>query len=154
MIQHMLELPHALIGATIAVAIPDPRISLPLALASHFLTDYLPHWNPHINREIKATGQISTQSKIIIMADASLALIAGTYLAATRGNFVVIMLACLLAVLPDVAEIPYYFLGMKVGWIEKLISWQRTHQWNVKPLWGILFQAIVILLSFLVIFSQ
>lgn len=147
----MLELPHALIGATLAVTIPDPRISLPLALASHFLIDYLPHWNPHINTEIKTTGQISTQSKIIIMADASLALVAGTYLAATRGNFVVIMLACLLAVLPDVAEIPYYFLGLKIKWIERLIVYQRSHQWNVGPVFGIIFQILVILLSFMVI---
>lgn len=147
----MLELPHTLVGAAIAVAIPDPRISLPLALASHFLTDYIPHWNPHINTELKSTGKISTRSKIIIMTDASLALIAGTYLAATRGNFVVIMLACLLAVLPDVAEIPYYFLGMKVGWIEKLITYQRSHQWNVKPAWGILSQLLVIGICALII---
>lgn len=144
----MLELPHVLVGAAIATAIPDPRISLPLALASHFITDYIPHWNPHLNTELKTSGEISIRSKIIIMADAGLALTVGTYLAATRGNFVIIMLACFLAVAPDVAEIPYYFLGMKVGWIEKLISWQRTHQWNVKPFWGILIQILVIIVSF------
>ena len=147
----MLELPHTLVGAAIATAIPNPAISLPLALASHFITDYIPHWNPHLNTELKTTGQISTRSKIIILADAGAALMLGTYIAATSGNFITIILACFLAVLPDVAEIPYYFLGMKVGWIEKLIVWQRTHQWNVAPFWGLLTQAIVILLSFMVI---
>lgn len=144
----MLELPHTLVGAAIATAIPNPLISLPLALASHFITDYIPHWNPHINTELKTTGEISTRSKIIIMADASLALTVGTYLAATRGNFVVIMLACFLAVAPDVAEIPYYFLGMKhVTWIRKLIDFQRSHQWNVKPVWGVASQVVVAAVS-------
>jgi len=143
----MLEFPHAMVGAAIATAIPDPRISLPLALLSHFVTDYIPHWNPHLNTELKTSGKISTQSKIIILVDAGAALMLGTYIAATSGNFIVIMLACFLAVAPDVAEIPYYFLGMKIGWIEKLIAWQRTHQWNTSPFWGILTQILVIIVS-------
>lgn len=150
----MLELPHTLIGAAIAVAIPNPAIALPLALASHFATDYIPHWNPHINTELKAAGKISIRSKTIILIDAGAALMLGTYIAATRGNFVIIMLACFLAVLPDVAEIPYYFLGIKVNWIEKLIIWQRNHQWNVRPVFGIMFQILVILLSLIVIYSH
>ena len=76
----------------------------------------------------------------------------GTYIAATSGNFVIIMLACFLAVLPDVAEIPYYFLGLKVGWIERLISWQRTHQWNVPAVWGILAQIFVVIITLFIIF--
>lgn len=140
----MLETPHVLIGAVIATAIPNPAVALPLALVSHFVTDYIPHWNPHINTELKATGKISTRSKLIILLDAGLALMLGTYIAATRGNFIMIMLACFLAVLPDVAEIPYYFLGMKIGWVDKLIVWQRNHQWNVKPVWGILSQVIIV----------
>ncbi|KKU02931.1 MAG: hypothetical protein UX99_C0031G0009 [Candidatus Amesbacteria bacterium GW2011_GWB1_47_26] len=143
----MLELPHVLVGAAIATAIPDPRISLPLALLSHFVTDYIPHWNPHLNTELKTAGQISARSKIIILADAGAALMLGTYIAAASGNFVTIILACFLAVLPDVAEIPYYFLGMKIRWIEKLIAWQRTHQWNVSLFWGILCQLAVVVFA-------
>ena len=150
----MLETPHVLIGAAIATAIPNPAIALPLALASHFITDYVPHWNPHINTELKSTGKISPRSKMIILADAGTALMLGTYIAATRGNFVIIMLACFLAVLPDVAEIPYYFLGMKIGWVDKLIVWQRNHQWNVRPVWGILSQALIVLLCIFVILNS
>ncbi len=151
----MLELPHVLVGAAIATAIPDPRISLPLALASHFITDYVPHWNPHLNTELKTTGKVSVRSKIIVMTDAGLALVVGTYLATRSGHFIIIMLACFLAVAPDVAEIPYYFLGLKdIPWIKKLIDYQRAHQWNVPAFWGILSQIIVILLSFMVILGH
>lgn len=148
----MLELPHTLVGAAIATAIPNPAVSLPLALASHFLTDYVPHWNPHINTELKTRGKISTRSKTIILIDATTALILGTYIAATSNNFVTLMLACFLAVLPDVAEIPYYFLDMKVGWIERLITYQRTHQWNVKPIYGVLVQLGVVIAALAVIY--
>ncbi|KKT77144.1 MAG: hypothetical protein UW73_C0027G0016 [Microgenomates group bacterium GW2011_GWB1_44_8] len=144
----MLELPHTLVGAAIATVIPDPRISLPLALLSHFVTDYVPHWNPHLNTELKAAGKISPRSKVIVMADAGLALMLGTYIAATSGNFLVIMAACFLAVAPDVAEIPYYFLGLKnVVWIKKLIDYQRAHQWNVSPFIGILTQVVVCIIA-------
>lgn len=144
----MLEFPHVLVGAAIATAIPDPRISLPLALASHFITDYVPHWNPHLNTELKTTGKVSTRSKIIVMADAGLALMVGTYLATRSGHFVVVILACFLAVAPDVAEIPYYFLGLKdIPWIKKLIDYQRAHQWNVPAFWGLLSQIIVCIIA-------
>lgn len=151
----MLEFPHVLVGAAIATAIPDPRISLPLALASHFITDYFPHWNPHLNTELKTQGQISLRSKVIIMLDAGLALIVGTYLATRSGHFIIVMLACFLAVAPDVAEIPYYFLGLKdIPWIKKLIHYQRAHQWNVKPVWGILSQVLVVLFCIFIILNS
>lgn len=144
----MLELPHTLVGAAIATVIPNPLISLPLSLFSHFITDYVPHWNPHLNTELKTLGKVSTRSKVIVMADAGLALMIGTYIATRSNNFIVVMLACFLAVAPDVAEIPYYFLGLKnISWIRKLIDYQRAHQWNVPAFWGILTQVIVCIVA-------
>lgn len=40
----MLLTPHALTGASIAVLIPNPAISIPLAIGSHFILDMVPHW--------------------------------------------------------------------------------------------------------------
>ena len=148
----MLELPHTLVGAAIAVAIPNPLISLPLALASHFITDYVPHWNPHLHTEKTKTGKISKQSLAVVITDATLALIIGTYIATTHNNFVTIMLACFLSVAPDVLEIPYYFLHMDIPWIKKLITFQRTHQWNVPAIWGIFAQILIGLTSLAIIY--
>src|SRR5262245_29781011 len=41
----MLSTPHLLVGAAIVKVIPDPAISLPLAFASHFVLDSIPHWD-------------------------------------------------------------------------------------------------------------
>ncbi len=143
----MLELPHAIVGAAIATAIPDPRISLPLAFASHFITEYIPHWNPHLFTELKTLGRVSRRSLIIVTIDASLALILGTWIALRSPQPLIVLAACFLAVLPDVMEIPYFFFHWHPKFEEKLVMWQRSHQLNVAPVWGILCQLIVIIVS-------
>lgn len=154
----MLELPHALVGAAIATAIPNPIISLPLSLASHFLTEYIPHWNPHLYTEVTTSGRVSRSSFFIILTDSSLALLSGSWIALgvwpDVGRTATILAACFLAVLPDVIEIPFFFLGLKPKWIEKIVYFQRGHQWNVQPIWGILFQLLVVTLSLILIFSR
>lgn len=153
----MLELPHVLVGAAIATTIPDPGLALPLALVSHFATDYVPHWNPHINTELKTRGRISLSSKLILVGDSASALIVGTMIAYRSlpnwTGFFTVLLACFFAVLPDVIEIPYYFLGLKkISWLNRLINFQRSHQWNVPMFWGILIQIGVCLFALQIIF--
>lgn len=144
----MLELPHAMVGATIATLIPNPLISLPLALASHFITDYVPHWNPHLGTEKAKYGHYKKSSVILIIADCTLALVAGFYIASRSPEPLIILLACFLAVSPDVIEIPHFFFNMKIGWIEKLLAFQKSHQWNVPIVWGMLSQLAVLALCF------
>lgn len=49
----MLETPHVLIGAAIATKVGNPFLAIPLAFASHFVLETVPHWNPHLNTETK-----------------------------------------------------------------------------------------------------
>lgn len=153
----MLELPHTLVGAAIGVTFANPLISLPLSLASHFITDYVPHWNPHLHTEKTKLGHITKKSYTIVIVDAVGALVLGTSIAWLKAQswqqFVIIILCCFLSVAPDVVEIPFYFLGMKIKWIEKLIAFQRVHQWNVPAFWGVLAQVIVSLGALFIIFA-
>jgi hypothetical protein len=41
----MLSIAHGSTGALIASKIPNPFISFPIILASHFLEDRIPHWD-------------------------------------------------------------------------------------------------------------
>lgn len=153
----MLETPHVAIGAAIASKIPNPFISIPLSFASHFILDIAPHWNPHINREIKKYGKPTKQSVNIIRADSILALCLGTSLALhTLPNyhqFLNIMAASFVSVLPDVIEAPYYFLRKKDAIIEKWIGWQKSIQNDVNPWFGLTTQALVVVASLLWIFG-
>ncbi len=153
----MLELPHVLVGAAIATSVSNPVLSLSLSLVSHFVTDYIPHWNPHINTEIKKYGSITKKSLLILAADSGGALVMGASIAYLKSQslsqFLVIMACCLMAVLPDVLEIPYYFFKQKIKWMEDLITFQRSHQWNVPVLWGMFAQIIVSLGALFIIFA-
>lgn len=147
----MLETPHVAVAAAIASKIPNPFISIPLSLASHFILDVTPHWNPHINREIKKYGYPTKKSVAIIRLDSTIALIGGTVIAVhalpNTQQFLNIMLCSLIAVAPDLVEAPYYFLGQKNKTMGKWIAWQKSIQNDAAPFLGLLTQGIVIFAS-------
>src|SRR5258708_2448951 len=153
----MLETPHVAIAAAIASKIPNPLISIPLAFVSHFILDMTPHWNPHINREIKKFGKPTKQSVNIIRVDSLLALGLGTAVAIhalpDTHQFINIMVCSFVAVLPDVVEAPYYFLRKKDLVIEKWITWQKSIQADAEPWIGLTTQVVIVAASLLWIFS-
>ena len=144
----MLELAHALTGGVIAYEIGNPALSLPLAFASHFVVDLLPHWNPHLAKEKKRFGFISKKTTFLVVVDSLIGLTLGLFLAfkalpdIKRMFFVVA--GCFLAILPDLIEAPFYFLNQKGKFIKKLVNFQGKIQYNA-PFWpGMLFQVLYV----------
>ena len=94
---------------------------------------------------------------MILAADSGGALVLGASIAYLKSQslsqFLFILACCLVSVLPDVLEIPYYFFKQKIKWMEDLITFQRAHQWNVPALWGIFAQVIVSLGALFIIFA-
>jgi len=144
----VLESSHVAVGAAIASKIPNPFISIPLAFLSHFVFDFVPHWNPSLYTERQKFGAPTRKSIIIIIGDVILSLILGLEIASrfwpdiNRSGMVV--LACLAAVLPDIVEAPYFFLKTKSRLLEKLIKFQHNHQVNAKLVPGLLTQIATI----------
>lgn len=153
----MLETPHVAVGVAIASKIPNPFISIPIAFASHFLLDITPHWNPHINREIKKFGKPTQQSVNIIRVDSVIALTLGTAIALhalpDTHQFLNIMACSFVSVVPDVVEAPYYFLRKKDKIIERWITWQKSIQADAEPWLGLTTQAVIVAASLIWIFS-
>lgn len=146
----MVELPHTLVGAAIAYKIGNPALSLPLAFASHFLIDGLiPHWNPHLNTEKKLHGKITGKTMTFVSVDTLISLGAGLFLASTAlpdiGRFVVIVLGCFLAVLPDVVEGPYFFFNFNHALLEKFMDWHTSIQKNASFWPGVMTQVILVI---------
>jgi len=56
---------HALTGAVVALAIKQPILAIPLALASHFVIDMIPHFDAGLGR--------SAIAKIVVAIDCLLA---------------------------------------------------------------------------------
>jgi hypothetical protein len=152
----MLETPHVVIGAAIATKIPNPFISIPLAFASHFLLEQIPHWNPHLNTELKKHGKISTTSNIVIASDVMLSLSLGSYIAFQKypniSAMVVILIACFASVLPDLVEAPYFYFKYQNPLLNKWIGFQKKLQSDTSLIPGLLTQATTIILALMWIF--
>ena len=145
----MLETPHVFIGAAIAAKIPNPLIAIPLAFASHFILEMVPHWNPHLNSETEKYGQPTKRSTVITAIDSTLALASGSFIAYQAlpnvGQAILVLVCSFASVLPDVMEGPYFFLKMRANWVKKWIAFQKSIQSDTTPFWGLLTQTLVIL---------
>jgi hypothetical protein len=149
----MLETPHVAVGAAIASKIPNPFIAIPLAFASHFVLEEVPHWNPHIFFETKTYGAPTKKSITIIVIDATIALALGSFIAwkalPNTGHAITIMASSLASVLPDLVEAPYFFLKWKNKLLKSWLNFHKSLQCDAAPFWGLLTQAAVIFAAIL-----
>jgi hypothetical protein len=153
----MLETPHVAVGAAIASKIPNPFIAIPLAFASHFILDKVPHWNPHIITETKQFGKPTQKSTTIIVVDCVLALGLGSAIAwhamPDIGHAITIMAASFFSILPDLIEFPYFYFGKKDKFYTKWSSFQKSIQVDTTPFWGLLTQTVTIFAALWWIYS-
>ena len=147
----MLETPHVVVGAAIATFIPNPLIALPLAFGSHFVLEKVPHWNPHLNTELKKYGKVTKNSTAIVAVDVVLSLVLGFAIASrvlpNTNHFIVVLMACFMSVLPDLIEGPYFFLGIDSPFVQKWIKFQKSIQNDTSIVPGLLTQLITILIA-------
>lgn len=148
----MLETPHVIVGAAIATKVGNPALAIPLALASHFLLEKVPHWNPHLNTETEKYGKPTRQSTKIVILDATLAVTSAFFIASKvlpdTGHFLTILFAGFFAILPDVIEGPYFFLNMRSKAIKSWINFQKSLQEDTTVLPGLATQLITVLAAF------
>ena len=147
----MLETPHVAVGAAIASKIPNPFIAIPLAFASHFVLDKVPHWNPHIITETKQFGKPTKKSTTIIVVDSVMALGLGSAIAwhamPNTGHAITIMLASFASILPDLIEFPYFYFKKRSEFYTKWSSFQKSIQVDTTPFWGLLTQTLTIVVA-------
>jgi hypothetical protein len=95
---------HALVAGAIYRAIPNPIISVPLALASHFIMDAVPHWDIGTawrSRSKKRTGGFA-------IADTVLGITLAYFLFQGKGSSIPLLLTIVAAEIPDWLEAPWY----------------------------------------------
>lgn len=153
----MLEAPHVLVGIALAEKTGHPLLAIPLALGSHFVLDMLPHWNPHLNTEMRQHGGITTRTKIIIAVDAAISLATIGYFtlhALPDTTLALTIMACAFAsIFPDVMEAPYFFMKKKTKFLENSIKFQKAIQTDAGIVFGLLTQVAVSLASLWWIFK-
>lgn len=145
----MLETPHVALGIAIATKISSPWIAIPLAFASHFLLERVPHWNPHLNAETEKFGKPTKQSTTIVIIDVAISLALGFFYSykalPNSAQSINILLCSFAAALPDIVEGPYFFLGIRNKVIENWIKFQKSIQVDTKIIPGLLTQVVTVL---------
>lgn len=153
----MLETPHVALGAAIATKIPNPFISIPLAFASHFLLERVPHWNPHLNTEMKKYGHLTRSTTVLIAIDTVVSLAVGSYVAYKQlpdtMMFTNVMLCCFAAALPDIIEAPYFFFKAKHKFFTNWKKFKKAIQVDAPPFWGLATQATTLIATLFWIFN-
>lgn len=144
----MLLTPHVLVGITIATAIPNPAVAVPLSFAMHFFGDLVPHWDffSHTTREQKLSGWRIPA----VMADFGLGIAVGIFFTLqalwvqhNSSLALNIFLCSLASVLPDALEAPHLYLGANDFFSRNLIAIQRRMQFQARLPWGVISQLLI-----------
>lgn len=96
---------HLLTGAALATKVTDPALGIPLALASHYLGDLLPHWDP--GADYKKRSRLT--NFILFSSEAALAFGLILFLFLDKVNSTYLLTMMIAAILPDILELPYLF---------------------------------------------
>jgi len=96
----MLIISHVIIGATIAKAIPNPLVSIPLAFLSHFLLDMIPHAQAPTGEGYRPNNK--TYIVVVIDIIASLVFL---YFVGLSFEMLIVVFA---SVLPDLLDLTRY----------------------------------------------
>jgi hypothetical protein len=138
----MLLTPHAVMGATVGALIDKPVLALPVAIASHYLLDAVPHWQETLPPYTPHAG-----TWVRIPIDIGLGAGLATLIARRRpADAPRICAAAVAAVLPDVDSLlPASFRDKSIGPLGRYLRWHVDIQRETASLWGVLPQLVVAL---------
>lgn len=132
---------HSLVGACLAVGVNNPALAIPLAFASNFLLDVVPHWDVGTHWRDRPISKTFFYAALDVFLGLGLSLLLFSQMA----NLPYLLLMIFMATLADWLEAPYIFLKLKIPpfyWFYQIQSrfHQRDGSW-----FGVLTQFLVVL---------
>ena len=120
---------HTLTGVLIGLAVPVPLVALPLAFASHFALDALPHYEM-LDFESKNS---QAKFKWILLADAAVMASILLFIILSQPAHWPLLIACgLLAASPDLMWLPGYISLQTGGVYQNKIYRSKLGQFHTK----------------------
>ena len=144
----MLIAPHAITGAAIGVRLKHPLKVIPVAMASHFLLDMVPHWQEtiypyHPHRATWVRIPID-----LLLAILGVALIARHGRRRERGLATAAVVGALAGTLPDLDALACANpLLLKNDFLSRYFTWHCGIQDETPHGWGVVTQVAVSLLA-------
>ncbi len=136
---------HAVIGTVIAAKIGNPYLAVPMALASHIVADYIPHWDTATNVKQKGKERVMMQT----LFDIALGFFVSFILLSTiftQTNPVYALCIIFVAQSLDWLTAPYYFLKIKTPPFYWAYKFQKLFDHEMQAPWGIISQIVIVLL--------
>lgn len=147
----MLSIAHGPTGALIASKIPNPFISIPLILASHFLEDRVPHWDVGQGLTSRRKSKKAAFLQELFFDFPLSILLVYLFFQAGRPFDWRPWLGWFFGLLPDFLEFPYLFLEYRSPFIKKFAAFHTwMHRSTPNRFWGLLPQFMVLLVILLV----
>lgn len=142
----MLSIAHGPTGALIASKIPNPLVSIPLILASHYLEDRVPHWDVGQGlTKNKKTKKAAFLEELFFDFPLSFLIVFLLFQLGRPFNFAAWM-GWFFGLLPDFLEFPHLFMNVKLTPFKQLAAFHTwCHRSTPNRFWGLLPQALVIL---------
>lgn len=133
---------HALIGASLAARIANPYIGIPVAIASHFAADLIPHWDAGTNHRNKSSLRLKVEAVFDVLLGFALVLL--LFRTQTAQNPAYMFSMVIAAQLPDWLAAPDYMFNLKVppfSWMYKI-----GHETNTRMQlpWGLVTQVVTV----------
>lgn len=129
---------HVLTGAVIATVIGSPVLAVPLAFASHFVLDAIPHFGIHEDDTLKRNGHWLFRSVVITDTVLTIAALAVVPIAVhSTVNAWAVLAAMVAALIPDLLWIPHFLheVRHKVARTRtRFMLWHQRIQWSETPL--------------------
>jgi hypothetical protein len=130
----MLVTPHAVMGATIGALIKSRPAAVPLAVASHFALDMVPHWQ-------ETVAPYRPHAGTWLRAPLDLALAAGmtAFIARRSDDPGAVWRAACAAASPDLDFVLFAFpaLAPAKGPVQVYVTWHSRIQRETASLWGL-----------------
>lgn len=133
---------HAVIGTVIAAKVGNPTLAIPLAIASHFIADMLPHWDELADRRTKAKSRLAFE----LLLDGLLAIAVSyllTFFLFPQTNYSYVLLLVVFSILPDFFHAPFSILGIKL--FEPIYKFGKIFDKKMKNPWGIMNQIAILI---------
>lgn len=146
----MLSITHMAMGGMIASAFPNPVIYLPLTLGSHYLLDFIPHWDCGTGLETYTkTKSLALAQEVVDLTLSGLFLLV-VFSPLNYHTQFHIWIAAITSIVPDFIEAPSNFLNWNPQILHKL-NWfhQKFHSKPLNLIEGLTPQLIFLWLVYL-----
>lgn len=142
---------HALIGTLIAGKFNDPYLALPIAFASHFVCDLIPHWDSGTHFHKKTSESVFTEAVFDVLTGFVLSFTLFKFFLG-QDNYVLLFATIISAQALDWISVPFVIFKIKIKPIDYIIKIQEIINMRLDKPWGIVTQIITIVFLYLLLY--